>query len=239
MLLVSGASAGARASFATASQRPGSTLPRRRAGVLGEASSNASPSQAHAIRHGSRAATSPPGRPTVRRCPTRSNPAQVPEQQLPAPDGAVASEPRPVEDHAERRPGLAVLGKHRGQVGVVVLHRHQLHPLALQRIRARQVVGVQVVGDEPGGTANSPSKWMTPERKDAASPSCAGRRCGGETHARSSRATQKVLFSSAPQPRSGRGPRSAVGRSRARSRASVAAASAAARGRSSPCRRGD
>ena len=71
MLEVGGAENPVRAISATASQRSGSTRPRSAAGTSGPAPSIAT-SHEQAIRHGSRAARSPPGCGTASRCPARS-----------------------------------------------------------------------------------------------------------------------------------------------------------------------
>ena len=77
-------------------------------------------------------------------------PAQVAAQQLAAPHRPVGAVPGPVVDRPQRRPGLAVLGQARGQVRVVVLHAHEIDIRALERELRRQVLGVQVVGDDLG-----------------------------------------------------------------------------------------
>ena len=69
-------------------------------------------------------------------------------QQLAAPHGAVEAVAGAVVDRPDRRPALAVLGQHRRQVGVVVLHAHVGDVLAGERVGRRQVVGVQVVGHD-------------------------------------------------------------------------------------------
>ena len=74
--------------------------------------------------------------------------AEIADQQLAAPDRAVGAVAGAVEDRADRRAGLAVLGQSRGQVRVVMLHADQLDALALERVLGRQVVRVQVVGDD-------------------------------------------------------------------------------------------
>ena len=77
--------------------------------------------------------------------------AQIADQQLAAPHRPVAAEPAAVVDRADRAAGLAVLGQDRGQVSVVVLDADVAHPVALQCVARRQVVGVQVVRDDLGG----------------------------------------------------------------------------------------
>ncbi len=47
-------------------------------------------------------------------------------------------------------PRLAVLGQAGGEVGVVVLHADELDAVALERVLRREVLGVQVVGDDLG-----------------------------------------------------------------------------------------
>ena len=55
-------------------------------------------------------------------------------QQLAAPDGPVEPVAGAVEDRADRRPGDAVLGQARGQVGVMVLDADELDAVALERV---------------------------------------------------------------------------------------------------------
>ena len=75
---------------------------------------------------------------------------EVADEDLPSPHRPVAAEPGAVEDRADRRPGLAVLGQAGGEVSVVVLDRDALDALAGERVGGRQVVGMQVVGDDLG-----------------------------------------------------------------------------------------
>ena len=73
------------------------------------------------IRHGSRTARVAARQPHGAEVADPLEPAQVAGEQLAAPDGAVAAVARAVEDRADRRPGLPVLGQAGRQVGVVVL----------------------------------------------------------------------------------------------------------------------
>ena len=75
-------------------------------------------------------------------------PAQVAEQQLAAPDGAVLAVAGAVVDRTDRRPPLAVLGQRGGEVGMVVLDADVLDALALERVCGGQVAGMQVVRDD-------------------------------------------------------------------------------------------
>ena len=102
---------------------------------------------AAATRHGSRIAASPPGSGTGSRCASRSKPAEVAAQQLAAPERPVGAVARAVEDERERRALLAVLGEARGGVGVVVLDADERDVL-LERPLRREVLGVEVVGDD-------------------------------------------------------------------------------------------
>jgi ELWxxDGT repeat protein len=70
-------------------------------------------------------------------------------EQLTAPEGAVGPAARAVEHQRQRGTLLAVLGQAGGGVGVVVLHRDRLDPL-LERPAGREVIGVEVVGDQLG-----------------------------------------------------------------------------------------
>ena len=73
--------------------------------------------------------------------------AQVADQQLPTPHGAVGTEAGSVEDRPDRRRGDTVLGQASGEMGVVVLDPDELHLVELQRVLGRQVVGMQIVRD--------------------------------------------------------------------------------------------
>ena len=129
------------------------STPAQRRGLLARRRAS---SQAQAIRHGCRIAASPPGSRTGHRCATRSNAGQVAAQDLPAPHRAVGAVARAVEDRADRRPGLAVLGQARREVRVVVLHADELDVLALERVGGREVVRVQVVRDDLGRDREQP-----------------------------------------------------------------------------------
>ena len=76
--------------------------------------------------------------------------AQVAQQQLAAPDRAVAAVARAVEDGAHGAALLPVLGKACREVRVVVLHAHQPHALERQRVLGGQVLGVEVVHHQLG-----------------------------------------------------------------------------------------
>ena len=76
-------------------------------------------------------------------------PVEVAAQQLAAPERSVGAVPRAVEDERERGPLLAVLGEARGGVRVVVLDADELRVL-LERPFRREVLGVEVVGDDVG-----------------------------------------------------------------------------------------
>ncbi len=82
--------------------------------------------------------------------------AQVAAQDLPAPHRAVRAEPGPVEDRADRRAGLAVLGEARREVGVVVLDGDVLDAFARERVGRREEVGMQVVRDDRGRDREQP-----------------------------------------------------------------------------------
>ena len=73
---------------------------------------------------------------------------EVAGQQLAAPHRPVGAVPGAVVDGPDGGAALAVLGEDGRQVGVVVLDGDVLDALAGQRVGGRQVVGVQVVGDD-------------------------------------------------------------------------------------------
>ena len=105
-------------------------------------------SHAHAIRHGSRTA----GRrraagPATGGRRARSRAGRRPGSRRPRPCRRCPS-PAPSKIAPTAGAGLAVLGQAGGQVGVVVLDRDVLDALARERVRGREVVGVQVVRDD-------------------------------------------------------------------------------------------
>ena len=112
--------------------------------------SNAAPSHAHAIRQGSRAAASPPGCRTGNKQTRAFEFAEVAGEDLASPDGAVGPVARAVEDRPHRLLGDAVLRQARRQMRVVVLDRDGFDALARERVTGRQVVGMEVVGDDLG-----------------------------------------------------------------------------------------
>src|SRR5262249_34193614 len=79
-------------------------------------------------------------------------------KQLATPHGPVEPVPGAVEDRADRRSGLSVLGQARGEVGVVVLDPDQLDPVKVERVLGRQVLGVEVVGDDLGLDREQPTE---------------------------------------------------------------------------------
>ena len=76
-------------------------------------------------------------------------PRQVAAEELAAPERPVRPHPGPVQHDGERHSGLPVLGEARGRVGVVMLHLHERELLVVGPTR-RQVVGVEIAGDEGG-----------------------------------------------------------------------------------------
>ncbi len=148
MLVVGGEATPVRSSSQTSSQRAASTSPRSAAGQRRALLPRACASQAQAIRQGCLIAAAPPGSRTGQQQPGALVAAEAAGQQLPAPDGAVRPVAGAVVDRADRRALLAVLGEAGGEVRVVVLHRDLLDALALQRVLGREVLRVQVVGDE-------------------------------------------------------------------------------------------
>ena len=219
----------------TASQRWGSTECRE--ARIGGGSPSASPSQAHAIRHGWRIACSPPGRRTGRSADALEA-AQVAEQQLAAPDGAVRAEARAVVDRTDRGPARrARRARRRGARGGAA--RRRARTLALQRV-------ARSTGSPGAGRARRP-----PARRRTAARSA--RRLAERDQglvvrevadvvpdpARPPLATQNVLFSSAPQAERGRrGDRQArLGHvpARAAQHQRAACGPSTARPRSRPC----
>ena len=143
MLVVSGAASPVRASSATACQARG-VDPRQRRGRGAQHLDQPRAGHPPRLAHGAVAAGQAHG-------PQMAGALEAVEaagQQLAAPHRAVGAVAGAVVDRPDRRPALAVLGQHRRQVGVVVLHAHVRDVLAGERVGRRQVVGVQVVGDD-------------------------------------------------------------------------------------------
>ena len=89
-------------------------------GIGGSSTSSAAASQAHAIRHGCRAAASPPEA-DGKEQPGALVAGDPAGEDLPLPDGAVGPEAGSVIDRAHRVAGHAVLGEAGGEVRMVVL----------------------------------------------------------------------------------------------------------------------
>ncbi len=110
-------------------------------------------SAAAAMRHGSRAAASPPGIAIGARWPRRCERGAVDEQQLAAPGRAVVAQADAVERQAEQRAVDAVLGRDRRHMRVVVLHGmdrmrgQRTRGSELEREARAEEIRVQVVGD--------------------------------------------------------------------------------------------
>ena len=88
--------------------------------------------------------------------------AKVAGEDLAAPDRPVGAQSRPVEDRADRRPALTMLGEAGGEMRVVVLNPRQANALALLRIRGRAVVGMQIVGHDGGIDGEQPLEVRDP-----------------------------------------------------------------------------
>ena len=129
-------------------------------------------SQAHAIRHGSRTAASPPGSRTGQRWPGALAAADAADEQLAAPDGAVGAQPRAVVDRADgrARPRRARPGRPRGARGGA-----GPRPARRRRARARR----RSRGSRGGGRARrsrarprtAARSARSPRGRSAASPS--------------------------------------------------------------------
>ena len=163
MLVVAGAAVPVSISRCTCAQARASTLGRQRRGQLGFAvASRAAASHEHAIRHGCLIARSPPGSATGSSDPTRRNERRSPSSS--SPPQTVPSGPYPVPSKIapSAGPGLAVLGQARRQVRVVVLDPDQLDAVEIERVFGRQVLGVQVVGDDLGLDREQRSEVLDP-----------------------------------------------------------------------------
>ena len=151
------------------------------------------------MRHGSRAARSPPGRRSGRRRPSRSQRAPSTRSSSPPQARAVGAEADAVERQPEHRPVDAVLGDDRGDVRVMVLDRRAVgtpHCAREPRRVARAVeIRMQVVRDDlPAATSRIATRCATASSSAAhvgalsRSPMCC------ETKASSPRVTQTVFL---------------------------------------------
>ena len=93
-------------------------------------------STAAAMRQGSRAARSPPGSAKLAQVARRSIAGAVDAQQFAAPGAAVVAEADAVEREPEHRSVDAMLGQHRRDVRVVVLHGDERHAMRCGASRA-------------------------------------------------------------------------------------------------------
>ena len=142
---------------------------------------------------------------TGRRCPTRSKPNEVGDQQLAAPHRAVGPVAEAVERQPEHRFGAAVLDHARRDVGVVVLHGDASAGRARARTWSTGTRGAGRGRPPRASTPYRPQRWSTawqerPVRRQVLEVAdvVAG-------HDRSRRvATLTVLFSSAPTASTGR-----------------------------------
>ena len=161
MLVVSGDASPLRTRPRTCSQRARDPTRRApRAATARRPAGRREPRARHPPRLADRALAA--GQPHRQQVPGALKPPHVADQQLAAPDGAVGPVAGAVEDRADRRARLAVLGEARRQVRVVVLHADELDAVALERVLGRQVLGVQVVGDDLGRDREQPLEVLDP-----------------------------------------------------------------------------
>ena len=174
-------------------------------------------SAAAAMRHGSRAAASPPGSANRRQVAQPLEAGPVDAQQFAAPGAAVAAQAEAVQRQAEQRAALAMLGGHRRDVGMVVLHRKGRQARAAAKSSAKRVLkksGCRSCATACGRTSSTAHRWSaisTSASQLAAlsrSPMC------GDTKASSPRVMQTVFFSHAPVARTRRAGARQLDRSR-------------------------
>ena len=87
---------------------------------------------------------------------------RVTHEQLPSPHRPVGAVAGPVEDHADRLTGLAVLRQARGEMGVMVLHPDGLDTLPLERVLGREIFRVEVVRDQLGPHSEERLEMLDP-----------------------------------------------------------------------------
>ena len=92
---------------------------------------------------------------------------QIADEQLAAPDRPVGAVAGAVEDRADRRPGLAVLGQAGREVRVVMLHADVLDVVARSSAYfVDRYSGCRSCATTSGSTANSRSKCAIPSRNE-------------------------------------------------------------------------
>ena len=185
-----------------------------------------------AMRHGSRIAASPPGSGTGSRCASALERGEVAAQQLAAPERPVGPVAGAVEDERERRALLAVLGEAGGRVRVVVLDADELAVL-LERPLRREVLGVEVVGDDLGLDAEHREVELEVGRGTRGRPAPSRGRRGGRRGTPRRRARRRTCSSARRPPRRA-GRRRDGQRQRGRHVAARAAHGEAGRARPSP-----
>ena len=209
----------------------------------GGSGSVAAASHAQAIRQGSRIACSPPGMRDRPQMGCAAEVAEVPDQELAAPDRAVGAVAGAVEDHPDHRSGLGrarPCSWPRARDGAARRGaRRSSRSCAYSR---RRVVGMQVVGDHSGVIAKSRSEVLDAglERHEAPR-SDRGRRCGGRPRRAGREPGERALELPAAAPASAGRRTPAASGCGARSRASGAACGSLrgppARPRATPSRR--
>ena len=85
---------------------------------------------------------------------------QLGDQKFAAPDSAVEPEPEPIECDADRRTLRAVIGQACGNMGMMVLHADELDAFQFERVFRREVLRMQVVGDNLRLYVEQPSKMI-------------------------------------------------------------------------------
>ena len=126
---------------------------RRRRGAIGESAARprrrarSLASAAAAIRHGSRAARSPPGSASGARWPSRRQPRAIDQHQLAAPGAAVAADAIAVERDAEHRRRRADARRRSRRHGRRDAARGTAAGRALRRSGSRRKSAMQIAGD--------------------------------------------------------------------------------------------
>ena len=85
---------------------------------------------------------------------------QVRDQKFAAPDSAVEPESKPVESDPDRRSLLSVISKACSDVRMMMLHADELDALKVEGVFRRQILGMQIEGDDLGSYAEQSSKMI-------------------------------------------------------------------------------
>src|ERR1700722_9642967 len=85
---------------------------------------------------------------------------QVRDQKFAAPDGAVEPKTEPIESNSDRRSLFSVVSEARSNVRMMMLHADDLDAFQFQGVFRRQILGMQIEGDNRGIYIEQSSKMI-------------------------------------------------------------------------------